>query len=100
MIFNQLMNPGIYITLPILTLINALVLLRNDCTDWIGVLAGGIWGCVLSLIWYAILISGGDHKYVFYSEVASDNVVCDKPQEQKFKCHVYRNGELISNHMV
>ena len=37
---------------------------------------------------------------VTYNELVSNNVVCNKPSKQTFKCHVYKNGELIGENVV
>ena len=34
-------------------------------------------------------------KYLLFSAGDSNNVVCNKPSDQKFKCMVYKNGEVI-----
>lgn len=49
-----------------------------------------------------ILISGGIFmtslkKNLFINELTNDNEVCSMPSKQKFKCSVYKNGELISS---
>jgi hypothetical protein len=39
----------------------------------------------------------GGSSYLFFNEVSSDRETCSMPTKQKFKCAVYKNGELISN---
>ena len=39
----------------------------------------------------------GGNTYLFFNEVSSDKETCSMPTKQKFKCAVYKNGELISN---
>ena len=39
----------------------------------------------------------GGKTSLFFNEVSSDKETCSMPTKQKFKCAVYKNGELISN---
>jgi len=39
----------------------------------------------------------GGNTHLFFNEVSSDKETCSLPTKQKFKCAVYKNGELISN---
>jgi dolichyl-phosphate-mannose--protein O-mannosyl transferase len=41
-----------------------------------------------------LMYGGGSSQYLFFSELSSREV-CSIPQRQKFKCNVYRNGELV-----
>lgn len=41
-----------------------------------------------------LLYIGGSSSYLFFSEVSSKEY-CSVPQKQKFKCNVYKNGELV-----
>ena len=43
------------------------------------------------------MYSYGASKYLFFNEVSSDKEMCSMPTKQKFKCAVYKNGELIGN---
>jgi len=53
-----------------------------------------------------VLLGGGISALVYTSpirnllyvgEVNSDNEVCSMPSQQKFKCRVYKNGELVGS---
>jgi len=50
-------------------------------------------GGLLSIIIYGSKIK----NYLFINEMISGNQVCSKPTKQKFKCSVYKNGEIISS---
>ena len=39
----------------------------------------------------------GGNTYLFFNELSSDKETCSMPTKQKFKCAVYKNGELIGN---
>jgi len=47
-------------------------------------------------IGYVFLIRLIDPKLLYYEDYTSDKQVCSIPSEQKFKCNVYKNGELIT----
>ena len=61
-----------------------------------GVISGGIIGYVIGIVYYSILKSTGNERFLYLNELKSNNVVCSKPSEQQFKCAVYKNGQLIS----
>lgn len=54
-------------------------------------------GAFLGTIIPGAMYMGGSSKYLFFSE--NDGIMngeqCSMPRKQKFKCAVYRNGELI-----
>ena len=45
---------------------------------------------------YVFLIRSIDRKLLYHEDYTSDKQVCSIPSEQKFKCNVYKNGELIT----
>ena len=50
---------------------------------------------VIGMGW-VILISNIMPSMLYSTDYISDKQVCSMPSEQKFKCKVYKNGELIS----
>jgi hypothetical protein len=73
--------------------------IKNKCTPPSGVLLGGCFGFLAAAGWFAIWNHGGFKSLLYYSEtnMGRNNEVCSRPSKQKFKCSVYKNGELISN---
>jgi hypothetical protein len=63
-------------------------------TDLIlNVLSGLVSAAIIIMLMYA----GGSGSYLFYNETTSSNTdVCTVPDKQTFRCHVYKNGELIA----
>ena len=59
-----------------------------------------ILGILFGTVWVTIFWSAGKKDLLFYNELASNNVVCNKPSKQTFKCSVYKNGEIISSDVV
>ena len=42
----------------------------------------------------------GHKDLLFYNEIISNNVICNRPAKQTFKCQVYKGGELVSSTVV
>lgn len=38
---------------------------------------------------------GGSDKYLFYTDLQNNGVVCSRPKKQTMKCSVYKNGQLV-----
>lgn len=51
-------------------------------------------GCFIGFLICFLMYMGGASKYLFFSEVSSKEY-CSVPQKQKFKCNVFKNGELL-----
>lgn len=97
MIFNKQLNIAIVILLLSIFVMDSITKVLSSCTTILGTVLGGLLGFVLGSTWYAIFqgVDGGKHLY--FSELMSNKVVCQKPSTQTFKCSVYKNGQLISN---
>ena len=80
--------------------INIYYQLFNFCTNAMGVALSIIMGLILGGIWFGIFMASGQRNLLFYSELNSNNVICERPSKQTFRCSVYKNGRLISNNIV
>jgi hypothetical protein len=49
---------------------------------------------VWALMWY-YLIQTQNPELLYYDDLISNKIACSKPSQQKFKCSVYKNGELL-----
>jgi len=56
-------------------------------------LSGTLLGAGLSALMYTSPI----RNLLYVSEINSDNEVCSMPSKQKFKCRVFKNGELVGS---
>jgi hypothetical protein len=66
------------------------------------ILSFSFFGDLLGGILLGVLISGGLmmtslKNNLFINELISDKKVCSVPANQKFKCSVYKNGQLVSS---
>lgn len=100
MIYNNQMNYVVLIFLISLFIINAFTKITNKCTDMAGISTGSLVGFVLGAFWYSLLSVTGNNRLLYFNEFVSNNVVCERPTKQSFKCSVYKNGELIKNNIV
>jgi hypothetical protein len=85
-----------YIVLDILVKVTLGCINRNSTSTLIGEILGGIGlGSLVSSLTY----NSGIRSYLFVNELTNNNEVCSMPSKQKFKCSVYKNGELVSTTM-
>jgi len=59
----------------------------------INILVGSALGFLISFAMYSFNLK----NILFTTNVISNNTVCLRPTNQKFKCSVYKNGMLVSN---
>lgn len=80
-----------------LWVLDFVIKMRHQCTNTLGVvmgtLVGGATGGLFTFLIYKFLNSG----LLFHGISSSNNVVCNRPSERKFKCSVYKNGQLIKS---
>ena len=100
MLETNTINPVVLAFLIIFSGINIYYQLFNFCTNAMGVALSIIMGLILGGIWFGIFMASGQRNLLFYSELNSNNVICERPSKQTFRCSVYKNGRLISNNIV
>ena len=59
------------------------------------VLLDMVFGFFIASIIVMAMQLGGSDKFLFYTEMIDNKLVCKKPTSQTMKCAVYRNGQLI-----
>ena len=57
----------------------------------------GISGFLAGYLWYKTLRKNDQEKLLYFTEPISNNTICTRPSKSRFKCRVYKNGELISD---
>tara|TARA_E500000178_G_scaffold148797_1_gene148428 strand:+ start:168 stop:809 length:642 start_codon:yes stop_codon:yes gene_type:complete len=57
----------------------------------------GISGFLAGYMWYRTLRKNNQEKLLYFTEPISNNSICTKPSKTKFKCRVYKNGELVTD---
>ncbi len=74
---------------------DAVTKLTKKCTSLAGIFLGGLIGLLLGTVWFCMFYLTDNKKILFFNELVSNNVVCNRPEKQKFKCAVYKNGKLL-----
>jgi len=97
MISNGMINFPLIIVFLLLYVGDCIIKIRNKCTPVIGVVSGTIFGLFFGIGWFLMIRSTGQPGLLYYDDMISNNIACSRPTEQKFKCQVYKNGELIQN---
>jgi len=97
MIVIKMINFPLIIVLLLLYIIDCVIKGTNGCTPPIGILMGSFLGLFFGLVWYLTIKSSGNTNLLYYDDLISNKIACSKPTQQKFKCQVYKNGELIQN---
>lgn len=71
--------------------------LNRGCSTFAGNFIGLLSGLGFGSAWFSTFWYSNNKHLLFYNELLSNNVVCNKPSNQKFKCHVYKNGRILSD---
>ena len=100
MIYNDQMNFVFVAFILGLGIIDMITKIINKCTGPGGAITGTLIGFLLGSLWYAILKASGYDDLLYFNEFVSNNVVCNRPSKQSFKCSVYKGGQLLSNSIV
>ncbi len=97
MIINDAINYPVLISLVVLFGVDAFTKMQGKCTTALGVFVGGLLGIVLGLAYWAIFHYAGMKQVLYFEPEGSNNVVCNRPSRQTFKCKVYKGGKLIGS---
>jgi len=95
MIISSMMNYMILITLMLLIGVECIIQTTNECINIGGLMIGLLLGVASGIVW-ALIIHNLNPHLTYHTDYLSDKQVCSMPSEQKFKCKVYKNGELIT----
>ena len=95
MVINNQHNYSLLVFLIAITGINIVTEYNQKCSDIMGLVLGLLVGIFFGLLYYTLLYISTSSKFVYFADTISNNVQCSKPTNQQFKCHVYRNGEVI-----
>ena len=98
--FNHNINWSVITFLLVFSSLNMLYKVLQKCSDVTGVILGSVFGLLFGLCWFSIFWYSGKKDLLFYNELISNNVICNKPTKQTFKCSVYKNGEIVSSSVV
>ena len=94
MVMNNIMNYPLLIILLILYAIDCVIKTGRRCTTPTGIILGSFVGILVGLFWYFVIKSQSPNL-LYYDDLLSNKIACSRPSQQKFKCSVYKNGELL-----
>jgi hypothetical protein len=97
MLTNNQVNLWMIGTIVSIFAIDAYVKLQYSCTVPRGITIGGIVGAALGSLWYFLFKFTDMQSLLFFNDLTSNNVVCNRPKNQTFKCSVYKNGQVIQD---
>jgi hypothetical protein len=97
MLTNNQINFWMIGTIVSIFAVDAYVKLQYFCTVPRGITIGGIVGITLGAVWYFLFKLTNMTSLLFFNDLTSNNVVCKRPQNQTFKCSVYKNGQVIQD---
>lgn len=95
MILANQMNIPMIIVLGLLYVGDAITRVLKGCIGPLNVFLGTLVGGLLGAGYASAFYYTKNGNLLYFNEIISNNVVCSRPQKQKFKCAIYKNGELV-----
>ena len=97
MIQNSMMNYAIVMALLLLLGVDILIQIQSGCTNFPLIIMSIILTTCITIIWVGFILGSYMPNVTYHTDYLSNKEVCSMPSQQKFKCNVYKNGELISS---
>ena len=91
--FYNSMNYGILTIILIFYVIDCITMLNNRCTNVYAIVLSSLIGAGVAILSTSILMANKP-SFLFYNAPANAEI-CSRPSNQKFKCNVYKNGEIL-----
>jgi len=95
MIQTSSINYPMLISLMLIGAVEVVVQSSNRCVEIPQLLITIICSIIFGFMWSAFILYV-EPDLLYHTDFTSDRAVCSMPSEQKFKCKVYKNGELIT----
>ena len=97
MVLTQQYNIMVVLFLFGLLIIDGVTKFYKRCTSILGVFLGSMFGLALGFAWSCLFYYTDHGDLLYFNEILSNKVVCNRPEKQTFKCALYKNGKLIKN---
>lgn len=97
MIQNSMMNYAVVMALLLLLGVDILIQIQSGCTNFPLIIMSIILTTCITIIWVGFILGSYMPNVTYHTDYLSNKEVCSMPSQQKFKCNVYKNGELISS---
>ena len=91
--FYNSMNYNILTIVFIFYIIDCVTMLSNECTNGYAILLSTMIGAGVGILSTSILMANKP-SFLYYNAPANTEI-CSRPSNQKFKCNVYKNGEIL-----
>ena len=98
--YNNQMNYAVIASLMGLFTLDAVSKVTNKCTTVGGAVLGALAGFVMGAMWYTLFHAVGADDLLYFDEMDSNAVRCERPSKQTFKCSVYKNGKLVASNIA
>lgn len=95
MYMYNVLNIPLLVFISLLCGADSIIVLSNKCSNSIAIVLAIIIGLLTGLI-LSSTFTQINPDIMFHTDLISDKLACSVPSDQKFKCRVYKNGELIS----
>ena len=86
-----------YYHMGMLVIGNGVTRVSQGCNNIIDIIIGNILGAGLGAGYFFAFWATNNRNLLFTDSIASNNVTCNRPSKQTFKCAVYKNGQLVKN---
>ena len=97
MILADQINIGMIVILGILYIIEAITRVVRGCIGPLNIFLGTLLGGLLGAGYASAFYYTQNGNLLYFNEIISNNQVCKRSLKQKFKCAIYKNGELVKN---
>lgn len=97
MIYGSPLNALLIVIMGIFMIGNGVTRYMTGCNNLLDIFIGNFLGAAFGVGYFFAFWSSNNKKLLFMDVLDSNNVMCDRPSKQTFKCAVYKNGQLIKN---
>ena len=91
--FYNSMNYNILTIVLIFYIIDCVTMLNNECTNGYAIMLSTLIGAGVGILSTSILMANKP-SFLYYNAPANAEI-CSRPENQKLKCNVYKNGEIL-----
>jgi len=95
MIINGIINMPLLFLLALMTIIDSIINVSENCIKTKNIFISIIFGCLIGVSWSLLIYSIKPELTYHTDYITSNKLACSLPSKQNFKCVVKKNGEII-----
>lgn len=95
MVINGIVNMPLLFSLVLITIIDCVISVRENCVRIKNIIISLIFGCLIGVFWSLLIYSIKPELTYHTDYITSNKLACSLPSKQNFKCVVKKNGEII-----